>query len=301
MIDPGNKPPWSPARPLLVIWLVLGAGMIATPAAFPGVLVALLLTLLLLNLSYRRRLSSRSKARGIGRPARDDRSDFEATEDRWAWFEGYLSKLRVMRRRMRMAGGPITLANIPGPGKRPQPSDRVPSDRGQEPAGHARDDRGSGVLLLLAFQASVLIVLALISAIARLAGHDDRILLFQLLELFGVIVLPVVVGIGFRCALHSILVMIAVSAAIQTLLFQTTASVPDPLFLGLAAGGLLAVPLGLAQLFSTIDRLPRGEVIETTTGKLLESHRDRSRTRSRGRPSRAVEGQLDDPARVSAP
>ena len=151
----------------------------------------------------------------------------------------------------------------------------IPGKAAREQGDHPALDPRPGVLFALALLASLLTVLALITETARLVQNEGRLDVARLVDLCGVVVIPFVVGIAFRCELHSILTMVGLSAAVQTLLFQAAPSAPDGLFLGMAAPTVLGVPPLLAWLFRRVDRRSDGEPIETTTGKLLESKQDR--------------------------
>jgi hypothetical protein len=285
-MGPGRKRPFPLAYLLFVTWLVTSAGVITGIPPLLALLLALLLTLLLLaDHSYRTRRipRSRSGTYELEGPVGDDWSPPLSADGRETWMEGYLAKVRAMRRRTRGETGTQLVVNGRSSAKISRDAKRSPPEPGRGPEAVSVADRASGMLLLLALQASLLTVLALISQTSRFAGQDGRFYVLGLLELCGVVVFPFVVGLVFRGELHSILTMIALSAAVQTLLFQTVGSVPDGLFLGLAAIALPAIPLGLAWLFARADRRPESGEGETTTGKLLESKLDRMSLRRRGR------------------
>jgi hypothetical protein len=285
-MGPGRKRPFPLAHLLFVTGLVASAGLITGIPPLLAVLLALSLTLLLLiDSSHRRRRTPRSSpgTYELEGPGPDDRGPLPPAEGCEAWIGGYLPKLRAMRRRMRKEAGSQFVMKMRSSVNFAHDEKWSPREPGRGPGAVSGDDRASGLLLLLALQASLLTVLALISQASRFVEQDGRLHVFGLLELCGVVVLPFVVGLVFRCELHSILTMIALSAAIQTLLFQAVGAMPDGLFLGMAAITLPGIPLGLAWLFSRIDRRPEGGWFETTTGKLLESKQDRMSLRRRAR------------------
>jgi hypothetical protein len=309
----GHKPSLPLGHLLFVTWAVAGGGMATGLAPALAIPVALALTLLLLHFADRPGRILRPRTHGFARPGADDPGargplPLPIASVGLSWSGGYLPKLRELRRRGRAKAGSRTAGRSPWGVNRDPASDwtRLPWGKGRGRKGKGRgrgpalvpileeDEPGRGddpaldprpgVLLALALLASSLTVLALISEAARRVQDDGRLDVARLVVLCGVVVLPFVIGIASRCELHSILTMVGLSAAVQTILFQATPFVPDALFLGMAAITLVGIPPALAWLFSRIDRRSGGESIETTAGRLLESKQDRMSIRLRARP-----------------
>jgi hypothetical protein len=300
----GHKPTLPLPHLLFLTWLFMGGGMMTGLAPALAIPVGVLLTVLLLHFAHRQERKPGSRTRGFARAAADDRGalgPLAPGEDEWAWSLGSLSKLGALRRRERaragarparrlradgLAGHAIDLTSLLEEEARgregPIPA-AIPEKAARERKPHPALDPRPGVLLALALLASSLTVSALISETSRLVQFDGRLDVARLIVLCGVVVLPVVIGIASRCDLHSVLTMVGLSAAVQTFLLQASPSVPDGLFLGLAAPTLLGIPPLLAWLFRRVDRRSGGESIETTTGRLLESKQARMSRRANSR------------------
>jgi hypothetical protein len=143
---------------------------------------------------------------------------------------------------------------------------------------HSEDEPWSGLLTLLALSAVLLTGAALLREATYLVKLNERFSLFVLVDVFEVALLPIMIGIFCRSEIHSILTMIALSAALQAILFRLAGPMPEGFFLALAALGLAGIPLGLAGFWGSIDRRMDERRIETTTGKLLRGKWHRMRT-----------------------
>jgi hypothetical protein len=133
----------------------------------------------------------------------------------------------------------------------------------------SEDDRWSGLLTLLALAALLFSGMALARESTRLVELNERFSVFIAIDILGVVLLPVVIGILCRSEIHSMLTMIALSAALQAILFRLVALVPEGSFLALAVLAVVGIPLGFIRFWGSIDRRREPGSIETTTGKLL--------------------------------
>ncbi len=139
----------------------------------------------------------------------------------------------------------------------------------------------AGALTLLALFALLLTGTALVRETLQVNEKIDYINVLTIMDLFSVVLLPLFLGLFFRCEIHSILTMISLSAAVQAILFRLAPSVPPWLLLTLAEITLPGVPLGLVLFFGRMDRRLEAGSIETTTGKLLSGKRRRIGLRER--------------------
>jgi hypothetical protein len=271
-MKPGKRAPRSSLGLLLfMIWFV-AAGCVITGVALPvATLVAYLLTLLLLQLWYnqnerRDRDRSRSKRAGTAR-------------DPWTWSGSVLPKIRAVRRRTRRApharprlslGTAMRVTPIPKP-----PLDSF-KDEPRQPCS-SEDDRWSGLLTLLALVSVLFTGAALVVESMRLAESIGHLYLFTIVVPCGVVLLPLMIGLYCRSAIHSILTMISLSAALQAILFRPADSLPEGFFLTLAALALAGVPLGLVRFWGSLDRRLERGCLQTTTGRLLRGKWQRMR------------------------
>ena len=201
-----SRQPFALAHLLFATWLVAGAGSLTEIPPVLAVLFALLLTLLLLNRWQRARRVPRSGRDAFGSPDADEGRAFFLDDEWESWIEKYLPKLRAMRRRMRGKPGGYWLPTVATPDKTDPISTHLPRKRETRPrprrGTRPGDDRASGLLLLSALLTSLLTVFTLFSESSRLVEQDARLFVFRLLELCGVVALPIVVGLVFHCALH---------------------------------------------------------------------------------------------------
>jgi hypothetical protein len=273
-MKPGKRAPQSPLGALLFMTWLVAIASVATGASLPvATLVAYVLTLLLLQLRSKRNERHAERER-----SRSNRSG--TARGPWTWSESALPKIREVRRRARREQRvriplikPMPVTPIPKPPPLPF------EDAEAEPT-CSEDDRWSGLLTLLALAAVIFSGTALVRESARLVALDERFSsVFLAVDLLAVCLLPVLIGMLCRSEIHSILTMIALSAALQAILFRMVALVPEGFFLALAALASAGTPLGLVRFWRTIDRRPeRGQgSIETTTGKLLRGKWQRMR------------------------
>jgi hypothetical protein len=272
-MKPGKRAPQSPLGALLFMtWLVAMASVATGASLSAATLVASVLTMLFLQLWYHQNKRRPERAR-----SRSNRSG--AASDPWTWSASVLPKIREVRRRTRR-GQHVRLPLITAMRVTPIPKPALDSfkDEPMQPC-FSEDDRWSGLLTLLALAAVLFSGIALVRDSARLVELDERFFyVFISMDILGVVLLPLMLGVFFRSEIHSILTMIALSAALQAILFRLVAFVPEGLFLALAALTIVGIPLGLVRFWGSIDRrLERGS-IETTTGKLLRGKWQRMRS-----------------------
>jgi hypothetical protein len=265
-----TRKPRSALGPLLfVTWLVSIASMITGAEVRLATLVALVLTLLFCNLSYV------PNQRGWSRwnPSASAKAP-------WSRIGPALVRIREIRRRTRPEY-PVRFVNKPA--RRAAPTGKLaPLSLEEEQVQPAlpREDRWSGLLTLLALAALILMFTAMLVEASDFLVKSDDLYLFMIIDLFGIALLPLLIGIFCRCEIHSILTMIALSTASQAIIFRLTGSVPDWRFSGMAIA-LIGIPLGLGLLFGRIDRRSEAGCLETTQGKLLRGKRLRREWRMR--------------------
>jgi hypothetical protein len=259
-MKPGKRVPQSPLGPLLFMTWLVAMASVATGASLPVATgVAFVLTLFCFqqlwhNQNGRRPERDRSRWNRAG-AARGPRT----------WSEAVLAGIRDLRCRARR-GRNVQLSLITaippkpalhrfeGPQARPSCSE---------------DDRWAGLLTVLALAALLFSGTAMAHESTRLVELNEHFSVFIAVDVLGVALLPVMIGILCRSEIHSILTMISLSAALQAILFRLAASVPEGSFLALAALAIVGIPLGFVWFWGSIDgRLEPGP-IETTTGKLL--------------------------------
>jgi hypothetical protein len=252
-----------------MIWFV-AAGCVLTGVALPvATLVSYLLTLLFLQLWFRQnehrpeRDRSRSNRSGAARGPR-------------TWSESALPKIREVRRRVQREQH-VRLPLITSIPVTPIPKLPPPLEAAEAEPSCSENDRWSGLLTLLALAAVLFSGTALVRESARLVELNERFSVFIAVDLLAVSLLPVLIGILCRSEIHSILTMIALSAALQAILFRMVALVPEGFFLALAALASAGIPLGLVRFWGNIDRRLERRSIETTTGKLLRGKWQRMR------------------------
>jgi hypothetical protein len=271
-MKPGKRAPESPLGPLLFrTWFVAAAGVVTGVALPLAMLIALLLTLLFLHLwldpSRRRPERDQSPLKPSG-----------AVQAPKTWTRSALRTIREIRRRTRRqrhAQLPIIVTMPVMPVAKPA---LLRFEEEPVPPTCPGDERWSGLLTLLSLVAALLTGTALVRESAHLIEINEHFYLFRFLDLLGVSLLPLLIGILCRSEIHSILTMVSLSAAFQAVLLRLAAAVPEGLFLALAALAIAGIPLGLVCFWGIIDRRLAGGCIETTTGKLLRSKWQRACT-----------------------
>jgi hypothetical protein len=243
-------------------WLVAAAGVVTGVALPLATLVTFLLTLRFLHLWFGQ----------PHHPPERDRSPSKqsgAAQDPKTSSESALPKIREVRRRTRRERH-LRLPLITATQAKliPEPALHRFEDAEVQPPRSA-DDQWSGLLTVLALTALLLTGTALVRECTRLVEINERFSVFVAVNILGVSLLPVMIGILCRSEIHSILTMISLSAVFQVILFRQVASVPEALFLTLAVLATAGIPLGFVRFWGTIDRRPERGSIETTTGKLL--------------------------------
>ena len=256
---------------LFMTWLVGGASILTGVDPSVALCVTLVLTVLLFKLAYR------PDSRGI--PSGTAGAS-------WRWTGSYLLKSRNMRRRTRPGPSPRLAVKLAMPidpiraFKKPR-SEQSEKKKTEEQPFPLREAQRAGVLTLLALLASLLTGTALIRETLRLIVSMNYLNMFAIMDLCSVALLPLFIGLLFRCEIHSILTLISLSAAVQAILFRLAPSLPPWLFLALAEISLPGMPLGLMLFFGWMDRRFDAGEIETTTGKLLRGKRRRMWLRER--------------------
>jgi len=254
---------------LFMTWLVAATSMITGVAPPVALSVALVLTLLLLRLAHH------PGRQGIP-------SGAEAPP--WTWTGAYLLKRRNMNRQTQPERSVRFAAKLVMPIhliRQAKQHHCEVAEEGEEQLDRLCEVRRAGVLTLLALFASLLTGTALARETFLVNEKIEYIYLLTIMDLVSVTLLPLFIGVFFRCEIDSTLTMISLSAAVQAILFRLAPSMPPWLFLTLAEITLPGIPLGLVLFFGRMDRRLEAEGIETTTGKLLSGKRRRMRLRER--------------------